>query len=66
LINDGKFKSVGMSEEHLIQLSNNLRTYGIEMVHFEKESILVEGIYIPAKGTNNSLMIIPSIEDEKE
>jgi hypothetical protein len=56
LVTNGKFEKAVMPKELLVELAENLRTKGNEMVFFAKKSIEVEGIYIPAKGSTTRLM----------
>lgn len=57
LVSNGEFKSAIIPEKLLVELSKNLRTKGIETVHFADKSIDVEGLYIPAKGVEGIIMI---------
>lgn len=61
LISEGKFEKALLPEEILVNLSKSLRNDGVEIVHFENRSILVEGIYIPAKGSKHSIMVLPDV-----
>jgi hypothetical protein len=58
LITDGKTKKAAISTELLTELAKSLRNNGKEMVHFPNESIEVEGIFIPAKDSTYSLMVM--------
>lgn len=62
LVTEGKFEKAVIPEEFLLRLSKTLRTKGNETVHFAERSIIVEGIYIPAKGSKTRLM---SFQDEE-
>ena len=62
LISNGQHKQAYISEEMLIELTKTLRTNGKEWVHFKDNSIEVEGVYIPAKGSKTSLMLFLSEE----
>lgn len=57
LITKGKLKAVEIPESLLSELAQSLRTKGIETVHFADSSIECEGIYIPAKGTENMVVV---------
>lgn len=59
LITEGNFKVVNMPDKLLVELAKSLRNKGKEIVHLANESIEVEGIYIPAKGTKTAVMLIP-------
>jgi len=63
LVTKGKLEKGLLPEKLLIELAKVLRTEGEEIVHYKDKSILVEGIYIPAKGTKTSIMLIPNIEE---
>jgi hypothetical protein len=63
LITNGEFKNVLIPQKLLNELITSLRNKGIETVQFVDRSIEVEGIYVPAKGTKNVLMVMPSIEE---
>lgn len=66
LISNGEFVTASLPKDLLVELAVSLRQNGEEQVHFPDRSILVEGIYIPAKGTKNSLIVLPDIEDTEE
>lgn len=60
---DGALKEALLPEELLIGLVKSLRTEGPEIVHFDKsESVMVEGIFIPAKGTKHGIMALPDMK----
>lgn len=61
LISKGDFKEVVIPEELLSELCKNLREKGNEIAHFSFGSIEVDGVYIPAKGSKNTLMVLPDI-----
>lgn len=62
---DGALQEVLLPEELLLGLVKTLRTEGPEIVHLNKgESIMVEGIFIPAKGTKHGIMALPNINGE--
>jgi len=61
LISKGEFKPVDIPEELLSELCKNLREKGNEIAHISSGSIEVEGVYIPAKGSKNTLMVLPGI-----
>ena len=63
LISQGKFKPVRIHEELLLGLCINLRNKGVETVHFKDNEIIVEGVYVPARGSNINLMVLPDTED---
>lgn len=59
---EGKLEKAFLPEGLLVDLSKSLRSNGVEAVHFEgKDSILVEGLYIPAKGTKMSIIALPDV-----
>ena len=58
LVSKGKFESAQIPEELVVELSKSLRTKGTEIVQFADRNIPVDGLYIPAKGTTNKLMVI--------
>jgi len=60
---EGNFKPVQIPEEFLIELCRNLRNKGVETVQFKGSEIKVEGVYVPAKGTNFNLMVMPNLEE---
>lgn len=60
LATEGRFETAKIPEEMFLELCKNLRNNGKETVHFIERSILVDGIYIPSKGSNNSIMLIPN------
>ena len=66
LITDGKFKPVIIPEDFLIELCRNLRNEGVETVQLKDGAIQVEGVYIPAKGSNLKLLAIPDTEKEED
>lgn len=57
LITNGKLKAAEIPEGLLPELAKSLRTKGVEIVHFSDSSIECEGIYIPAKGTKNLMVV---------
>lgn len=64
LISNGGFKQVALPENLVLELAKSLRENGKELVHFSKgEPILVDGLFIPAKGCRYNLMLIP--EDDE-
>jgi hypothetical protein len=63
LISNREFEGAKIPEELLIELCKSLRTNGTETVHFANRSILVEGIYIPAKAIKNSLLVVNNEDD---
>lgn len=58
LVSEGKFEKATIPNELLVKLSKSLRTKGKETVHFADRSIEVEGIYIPARGIKNRLLVL--------
>ena len=62
LISDGERKEAFIAEKMLLELVKSLRNNGKEWVHFKDNSIEVEGIYIPAKGSKTGLIILPNEE----
>lgn len=62
LVSNGEFVKSAIPEELVLKLAKSLRTNGTETIHFADHSIDVEGIYIPGKGSNTSLMLIPNVE----
>ncbi|MZQ74924.1 MAG: hypothetical protein GT589_02055 [Peptoclostridium sp.] len=58
LVSNSKFEKAALPENLLIDLAKSLRQSGKEIVHFANRSIEVEGIYIPAKNTKASIMMI--------
>jgi hypothetical protein len=62
LITEGKCEATTIPDNLLVDLCKSLRTNGTETVHFADRSVLVEGLYIPAKGSKNSLVIVPNEE----
>ena len=58
LISSGQFKPAKLPEHLLIELCKNLRMKGTEIVHFRGRSIEVEGVYIPARGSNVNLLVV--------
>jgi len=62
LLSEGKFKTAFIQEKLLMELCKNLREKGEQIVYFEDKKFLVEGIYVPAKGSRTSLIIL---SDEK-
>lgn len=63
LITENKLEKALLPEELLLGLAKSLRDNGTEIVRYVNRSIVVEGIYIPAKGTNTSIMILPDIKE---
>lgn len=63
LVTEEKLEKALLPEELLLGLAKSLREKGKEEVHYANRSIVVEGIYIPAKGTKTSLMLLPNIEE---
>lgn len=61
---DGTIKEVLLPEELLVGLAKILRTKGKEEVHFKDESVMVEEIFIPAKGTKHGIMALPNMEED--
>ena len=59
LLIGGMFKEAIIPEELIIKLLISLRENGEEVVHFADKSLLVEGVYIPAKGSNTTLLALP-------
>jgi hypothetical protein len=59
LVSDGKFEAVLLPEQLLTELAKSLRTKGREIVHLNSRSIEVEGLYIPAKGSQTKMLLIP-------
>ncbi|WHH58459.1 hypothetical protein [Petroclostridium sp. X23] len=64
LISNGEFKAVEIEEKLLLDLVKSLRYKGIETVHFSESSIDVEGVYIPAKESKATFMILPNTNTE--
>lgn len=64
LVSKGKLVRAFIPEELLIELVIKLRTDGEEVVGFKDKEILAEGIYIPAKGSNTNIMVLPGMECE--
>ncbi|MCR6096889.1 hypothetical protein HXA31_20600 [Salipaludibacillus agaradhaerens] len=62
LVTKGKFEQSVLPEKLLLQLVKHLREKGKETVHFSDYSIEVEGIYIPAKGSETKLMCLGDAE----
>lgn len=61
---DGTLKEALFPEELLLDLAKTLRTEGKEILHLNNgESIMVEGIFIPAKGSKHGIMALPNIDD---
>lgn len=65
LIANGEFIVACITQEQLIELSQIIREKGAETVQLSTRSVLVEGIYIPAKGTNTMLMAMPKTDENK-
>lgn len=63
LVTENKLEKALLPEELLLGLAKSLRDSGTEVVHYANRTIEVEGIYIPAKGTKTSLMLLPNIEE---
>ena len=63
LISQGNFKPVRISEELLLELCINLRNKGLETVQFKDNKIIVEGVYVPARGSNINLIVLPDTEE---
>lgn len=61
LVSDGSLKKALLPEKLLLELSKSLRTTGSEIVYFTDKSINVDGVYIPAKGSKTSLIVLPDI-----
>lgn len=62
---NGALKEALLPEELLLDLAKTLRIEGKEILHFNKgESIIVEGIFIPAKGTKHGIMALPNIGED--
>lgn len=63
LVSNGVFEKAVMPEFLLVELAKTLRIKGKETVHFADKSIVVEGVYIPAKGSKTRLMAFQDEED---
>lgn len=64
LVSKGKLVRAFIPEELLIELAIKLRTDGQEVVGFKDKEILAEGVYIPAKGSNDNIMVLTGMENE--
>lgn len=62
LVSGGQLEKGLLPEKLLVDLAKSLRENGKEVVHYTDKSIEVEGIYIPAKGTKTSIIVLPNIE----
>lgn len=61
----GALKKALLPEELLLDIAKTLRKEGKEILHFNKgESIMVEGMFIPAKGAKYGIMALPNIEED--
>ena len=65
LVAEGKLVRAFIPEEMLIELAIKLRTDGSEVVGFKDKEILAEGVYIPAKGSNTNIMVLPEMEESQ-
>lgn len=64
LLIDGRFQKALICEDLLIELTKSLRTKGKEEVYFmDRGDLLVEGVYIPAKGSNVGIMALGNSEE---
>lgn len=64
LVTNGNFKNVVIPEELLVELVKSLRNNGKEIVHLANESLEVEGLYISAKDSKTSIMVIPDVNEQ--
>lgn len=62
LKSDGSFKNALIPEEIAMDLMKKLREDGKQYVRFSDEEILCEGLFIPAKDTDKTLMALPAVE----
>lgn len=62
---DGTFKASLLPEDMTLDLIKSIREKGVETIHFADESILCEGIFIPAKDTKHGIMAIPNLEGDE-
>lgn len=58
----GDMEKALLPKDMLVKLATNFRRNGAEQVHFKEKSINVEEIYIPAKKSKHSLVILPNIK----
>lgn len=65
IIVDSEARGVMLPIDLIGSLAETLRKDGKERVQLESESVLCEGLYIPAKDSNIKLMIVPEGEVNK-
>lgn len=63
LVTEGTFHAAVLPKNLLVNLVDELKSKGKTDVHFADKSILVEGIYIPAKNSKTKLIAFPDIEE---
>lgn len=63
LVTEGTFHKAVLPKRLLEDLVVTLKEKGKTDVHFSDKTILVEGIYIPAKDSQTKLMAISGSED---
>ena len=57
---DGALKEALLPKELLLDLVKVLKTEGAEILHFNNgESVMVEGVFTPAKGTKHAIIALP-------
>lgn len=63
LITGTEIKKAFIPEELLIELIKSLRTKGKQVIYFGECNAEVEGLYIPAKNTKNTIVVLSDVAD---